>query len=164
MRKILLGLSGSIACYKTCELIRLFKKNNDQVRTMVTQNALEFIGASTLSALTGEPVFQNYDSSAHTHIELAKWADQLIIAPATARTIAALAHGFANDLLTTECLAFTGPKAIAPAMNTHMYTNSIVQQNLNALKTHGFQILEPESGELSCGIFQESWPLSLTFN
>ncbi|MDF1762518.1 MAG: bifunctional phosphopantothenoylcysteine decarboxylase/phosphopantothenate--cysteine ligase CoaBC [Oleibacter sp.] len=157
-RRILLGISGGIAAYKSAELVRLFKRAGADVRVIMTQGAMEFITPLTLQALSGNPVHHALlDSEAEAgmgHIELAKWADVLVIAPASANLLARLAQGMGNDLLTTVCLATEAPLCIAPAMNQAMWRDPMTQANLKRLQdAHGknLTLVGPNAGEQACG-------------
>ena len=155
MKNILLGITGGIAAYKSASFARLLIKNGYDVRVIMTASAQAFITPLTLQALTGNPVHIDLlDESAELgmgHIELAKWADLLIIAPATANTIAKLAMGIADDLLTTVCLATTAPILLAPAMNQQMWQHPSVKLNLQTLTDYDYEIIQPASGEQACG-------------
>ena len=155
MKNILLGITGGIAAYKSASFARLLMKNGYDVRVIMTASAQAFITPLTLQALTGNPVHIDLlDESAELgmgHIELAKWADLLIIAPATANTIAKLAMGIADDLLTTVCLATTAPILVAPAMNQQMWQHPSVKLNLQTLTDYDYEIIQPASGEQACG-------------
>jgi len=155
MKNILLGITGGIAAYKSASFARLLIKNGYDVRIIMTASAQAFITPLTLQALTGNPVHIDLlDESAELgmgHIELAKWADLLIIAPATANTIAKLAMGIADDLLTTVCLATAAPILVAPAMNQQMWQHSSVKLNLQTLTDYDYEIIQPASGEQACG-------------
>lgn len=151
---VLIGISGGIACYKTAELIRLFKKANHQVKVVMTKDAKAFVQPLTFSALCQHAVYDDMFSSTDgsmPHINLAKWADQIIIAPATANTISKLAVGSAHDLLSCICLATTAPCYIAPAMNQAMWQHPATQRNLKTLQQDGYHILPTENGEQACG-------------
>lgn len=152
---ILLGISGGIAAYKSAELTRLLKREGADVRVVMTPAACEFISPLTFQALSGNPVhLQLLDTEAEAgmgHIELAKWADHILIAPASADLIARLANGFANDLLSTLCLASEAPLAVAPAMNQAMWKHPASQENINTLQNRGVDIFGPGSGEQACG-------------
>ncbi|MFB9886217.1 bifunctional phosphopantothenoylcysteine decarboxylase/phosphopantothenate--cysteine ligase CoaBC [Balneatrix alpica] len=154
-KQILLGVSGGIAAYKSAELTRLLVKAGAQVRVVLTQGAAEFITPLTFQALSGHPVHQHLlDEQAEAgmgHIELAKWADLIIIAPASANLIARLAAGMADDLLTTLTLATEAPIALAPAMNQAMWKDPRTQRNVAYLASLGWQILGPASGAQACG-------------
>ena len=155
MKNILLGITGGIAAYKSASFARLLIKNGYDVRVIMTASAQAFITPLTLQALTGNPVHIDLlDESAELgmgHIELAKWADLLIIAPATANTIAKLAMGIADDLLTTVCLATAAPILVAPAMNQQMWQHPSVKLNLQTLTDYDYEIIQPDSGEQACG-------------
>ena len=155
MKNILLGITGGIAAYKSASFARLLIKNGYDVRVIMTASAQAFITPLTLQALTGNPVHIDLlDESAELgmgHIELAKWAYLLIIAPATANTIAKLAMGIADDLLTTVCLATAAPILVAPAMNQQMWQHPSVKLNLQTLTDYDYEIIQPASGEQACG-------------
>jgi phosphopantothenoylcysteine decarboxylase/phosphopantothenate--cysteine ligase len=154
-KKILLGISGGIAAYKTPELVRRLKEQGADVRVVMTDGAKAFITPLTLQAVSGNHVSDSLlDSQAELamgHIELAKWADLIIIAPATADIIARIAAGMANDLLSTLCLATNAPIALAPAMNQQMWHAPATQANISKLTQWGFYIWGPGSGEQACG-------------
>lgn len=155
MKNILIGITGGIAAYKSASFARLLIKSGYDVRVIMTASAQAFITPLTLQALTGNQVHIDLlDESAELgmgHIELAKWADLLIIAPATANTIAKLAMGIADDLLTTVCLATTAPILVAPAMNQQMWQHPSVKLNLQTLTDYDYEIIQPASGEQACG-------------
>lgn len=155
-KKIVVGITGGIAAYKTISFIRLLKKANAQVRVVLTPAAEAFVTPLTLQAISGNAVSHSLlDPQAELamgHIELAKWADLVLVAPATADFIARLRMGMGNDLLTTLCLATSAPIFIAPAMNQQMYKRFVVQQNLQHLiNEQGVYCIEPNSGEQACG-------------
>lgn len=154
-KKILLGISGGIAAYKCAELTRRLIERGAEVRVVMTQSAQEFITPLTMQAVSGNPVSDSlFDPAAEAsmgHIELAKWADLVLLAPATADLIARIGAGMGNDLLSTLCLATDSPIAVAPAMNQQMYSNIATQENLATLKRRGFHIWGPASGEQACG-------------
>jgi len=154
---VLLGVSGGIAAYKAAELVRRLRDAGAEVRVVLTENAARFVTALTFQALSGQPVRSSlWDESAEAamgHIELARWADQIVIAPASADLIARIAHGHADDLLTTLCLATAAPVALAPAMNQQMWANAATQANLAVLRERGLRILGPASGSQACGEF-----------
>jgi phosphopantothenoylcysteine decarboxylase len=154
-QKILLCVCGGVAAYKAAELVRRLREAGAQVRVAMTENAQRFIGAATLQALSGEPVRSSlWDEQAEAamgHIELARWPDRILIAPATANTIAKLAHGLADDLVSTLCLATDAPLAIAPAMNRLMWAHPATQANVETLRVRGTAILGPAAGEQACG-------------
>lgn len=154
-KKILLGISGGIAAYKSADLVRRLKERGADVRVILTPAAAEFITPLTLQALSGNPVGQSLlDPAAEAamgHIELARWADFILVAPASADVIARITHGMANDLLTTCILASSAPLAIAPAMNQQMYKNIATQANLATLISRNIHIFGPNAGEQACG-------------
>ncbi|HSX21029.1 MAG TPA: bifunctional phosphopantothenoylcysteine decarboxylase/phosphopantothenate--cysteine ligase CoaBC [Gammaproteobacteria bacterium] len=146
-RRILIGITGGIAAYKICELIRRLKEQGAEVKTILTAGGKEFITPLTIRALSGETDVED----AMSHITLARWAEVLLVAPASANFIAKFTHGLADDLLTTTCLATTAPILIAPAMNQQMWQNHATQQNMALLKQRAVTILGPNSGEQACG-------------
>ena len=154
-KKILLGISGGIAAYKCAELTRRLIERSAQVHVVMTKAAQEFITPLTMQAVSGNPVSSSLlDPSAESsmgHIELAKWADLVLLAPATADLIARISAGMGNDLLSTLCLATDAPIAVAPAMNQQMYRNVATQENLATLHRRGFTLWGPASGEQACG-------------
>ena len=154
-KNILLGVTGGIAAYKSAEIVRGLKKAGSSVRVVMTQSAQEFITPLTLQALSGNPVSSDLlDAEAEAamgHIELARWADAILIAPATANTIARLSSGRADDLLSTITLAFDGPIGLAPAMNQAMWGDERTQSNIKNLKDKNFLLYGPGSGEQACG-------------
>ena len=154
-KRIVVGITGGIAAYKTIEFIRLLRKSNAEVRVALTPAAAEFVTPLTLQAISGNAVSQSLlDPQAELamgHIELAKWADAIVIAPASADFIARLTVGMANDLLSTICLATSVPILLAPAMNQQMYCQAITQQNLTALSARGIHFVGPNSGFQACG-------------
>ncbi|MBX2836477.1 MAG: bifunctional phosphopantothenoylcysteine decarboxylase/phosphopantothenate--cysteine ligase CoaBC [Gammaproteobacteria bacterium] len=154
-KHILLGITGGIAAYKSAVLARRLMDAGAEVRVVMTDSAQAFITPLTLQALTGNPVHTSLlDEAAEAamgHIELARWADLVLIAPATANTLARLAQGMADDLLTTLCLATEAPLCIAPAMNHMMWKHSATQANCDILKARGVTFLGPDSGDQACG-------------
>lgn len=154
-KKIVLGITGGIAAYKCAELTRRLTENGAQVKVVMTDSAQQFITPLTMQAVSGNPVSTSLlDPAAEAamgHIEFAKWADLILIAPASANTIARMAHGMADDLLTTLVLATPAKVAIAPAMNQQMYAHPATQQNLQKLSEYGVSIWGPASGEQACG-------------
>jgi phosphopantothenoylcysteine decarboxylase / phosphopantothenate---cysteine ligase len=153
-KKILLGISGCIAAYKACFLVRLLKKEGAEVQVVLTHAATKFVTKTTLETLSNNPVAlemfpQERFVSTH-HISYAEWADLIVLAPATGNLIGKIANGIADDLLTTIVMAKRCPVMIAPAMNTEMYLNPIVQENMAVLSDLGFMFVEPGSGELAC--------------
>lgn len=155
-KNILLGVSGSIAAYKSAELVRELTKAGASVRVVMTATATEFVGPITFQALSGHSVYINEfeeceSNNGMDHISLARWADVLLIAPATANTIAKLAHGNADDLLTSICLVTQAPIAIAPAMNQAMWSNIATQENCDVIKKRGVLMFGPAAGQQACG-------------
>ncbi|EPS2707338.1 bifunctional phosphopantothenoylcysteine decarboxylase/phosphopantothenate--cysteine ligase CoaBC [Cronobacter turicensis] len=154
-KKIVLGVSGGIAAYKTPELVRRLRERGAEVRVAMTEAAKAFITPLSLQAVSGYPVSDSLlDPAAEAamgHIELGKWADLVILAPATADLIARVAAGMANDLVTTICLATPSPVAVVPAMNQQMYRNIATQQNIEQLASRGLHIWGPDSGSQACG-------------
>ena len=153
--KVVLGITGGIAAYKSAELVRLLVKANLEVTVVMTESATKFITPITMQALSGKPVFIGmWDSSIANgmpHIELSREADAILIAPASAEFIAKLVHGRADDLLSTLCLARNCPLLVAPAMNKQMWENPATQRNIVQLKDDGIAILGPDSGDQACG-------------
>ncbi|MEY2150962.1 bifunctional phosphopantothenoylcysteine decarboxylase/phosphopantothenate--cysteine ligase CoaBC [Rhodanobacter sp. 115] len=154
-RRILLGVSGGIAAYKSCELVRRLRDLDAEVRVVMTESATHFVGPATFQALSGQSVrtslWDEQAEAAMGHIELARWAERILIAPASADVIARLAHGHADDLLSTLCLASAAPLYLAPAMNQQMWAHAAVQANLATLRARGVQVLGPAAGEQACG-------------
>ena len=152
---ILLGVTGGIAAYKACELVRELKSRGYDVRVVLTAAAGEFVTPLSFQALSGHPVSQHLldpeAESAMSHIALARWADQILVAPASADFMARLAAGMANDLLSTLCLARTAPLILAPAMNQAMWLNSATQANVATLKSRGVRFFGPLEGAQACG-------------
>lgn len=153
--KILVGVTGGIAAYKALELVRLFVKNGDEIQVVMTEGAKAFIQPLSFQALSGKPVrdgvFNTEQEAGMGHIELARWADLIVIAPATAETLAKLRMGRANDLLTTLILATDKPIMLAPAMNRFMWNNDATVENVAVLESRGLVVLQPDSGEQACG-------------
>lgn len=153
-KNVLIGITGGIAAYKICDLIRLFKKANANVKVIATQNALNFVTRLTLQTLSQNPVYvEQYDVEDYKpeHISLADESDIFVIAPASANTISKLATGICDNLLTSVACAFKNPIVIAPAMNCNMWDNPVIQENLSKLETVGYVVLQPEEGFLACG-------------
>lgn len=154
-KKILLGVTGGIAAYKSAELTRLLKKEGAEIRVVMTEAATQFVAPLTFQALSGNPVSTSLlDADAEAamgHIQLARWADLILVAPASADFMAKLRAGMANDLLSTLCLAAEVPIALAPAMNQAMWLNQATQENSDCLKQRSIKIWGPESGEQACG-------------
>ena len=153
-KTILIGITGGIAAYKICELIRMFKRQNANVRVICTPNALNFVTKLTLQNLSQNEVgvdeFEIPDFKPE-HISYADEADIMVIAPATANTVAKIANGICDNLLTSIVCAFKNPVVIAPAMNCNMWENLIIQENIQKLRSTGYEIIAPESGFLACG-------------
>lgn len=154
-KKILVGISGGIAAYKVPDLIRRLREENFLTRVVMTAAAQQFITPLTLQAVSGNPVHTSLldpaSEAAMGHIELARWSDLIVIVPASADFMAHLSYGFANDLLSTLCLATTAPILLAPAMNQQMWLNPITQENINRLRTHRITIVGPAEGSQACG-------------
>ncbi len=154
-KTIVLGVTGGIACFKAAALASMLVKQHANVQVIMTENATKFVTPLTFEQLTGQKALtdtfdRNFQHSVE-HIAVADRADLVLIAPATANIIAKLAHGLADDMLTTTVLACDCPKAIAPAMNTKMYENPVTQDNLSTLRRYGWEVVEPASGHLACG-------------
>ena len=154
-KRILLGVTGGIAAYKSAELVRALVKRGASVKVVMTKNAVEFIAPLTLQALSGNPVYTELFTLVRqadiAHVALAEYAQIAVIAPATANAIGKLASGIADDLLGAVLMATKAPVLICPAMNTGMYENGIVRGNMDKLKRCGYAFVEPDSGELACG-------------
>lgn len=152
-KHIVLGITGSIAAYKACQLIRLFVKAGAEVQVVITPAGKEFITPVTLSALTSKPVISEFfaqrDGSWHSHVDLGLWADAMVIAPATASTIGKMANGIADNMLVTTYLSMKAQVFVAPAMDLDMYAHPATQHNLDTLRSYGNIIIEPASGELA---------------
>jgi phosphopantothenoylcysteine decarboxylase len=156
MKNVILGVTGSVAAYKAAEIANILKKDGCNVDVIITKGGMEFITPLTFQTLTGNRVYTDMFSeefpSEVKHISLAKKADVFLIAPATANVIGKVANGIADDMLTTVIMAVRNiPILIAPAMNTNMYENPIVQENIDKLKRLGFLIIEPREARLACG-------------
>src|ERR1022692_4234222 len=152
--KIILGVAGGIAAYKAAELTRLLMQANHEVQVVMTPAAEEFVRPLTFAALTGRKVLTNLFTieSAIEHISVAQEHELLVIAPATADLIARMAHGLADDFLTTLYLAFTGPVVLAPAMNVNMWEHAATQAKQETLRQRGYRAAGPGSGHLACGV------------
>lgn len=154
-RRVLLGVCGGIAAYKSAELVRRLKEAGAEVQVVMTESATRFVAAQTFQAVSGRPVRVSlWDEAAEAamgHIELARWPDAILVAPASAHTLARLAHGFADDLLSTLCLATDRPLFCAPAMNRLMWANAATQANVAALRQRGITTFGPGSGSQACG-------------
>ena len=153
--RILLGVTGGIAAYKSPDLVRRLRERGAEVQVVMTEGAKQFVTPLTFQAVSGREVRDSlWDASAEAamgHIELARWADAVLIAPATAEFIAKLAQGRADDLLTTLCLATASPASVAPAMNQQMWANAATQSNISTLRGRGVVVLGPGSGDQACG-------------
>lgn len=154
-KNILLGVTGGIAAYKIANLASMLKKQGANVKVIMTENACQFITPMTFETLTAQKVYtdtfdRNFEFKVD-HIELGKWADVFLIAPATANVIGKLANGIADDMLTTTALAMRCPIVVSPAMNTTMFENKVVKHNIMKLRTYGIDIILPASGHLACG-------------
>ena len=154
-KNILLGVTGGIAAYKIANLASMLKKQGANVKVIMTENACQFITPMTFETLTAQKVYtdtfdRNFEFKVD-HIELGKWADVFLIAPATANVIGKLANGIADDMLTTTALAMRCPIMVSPAMNTTMFENKVVKHNIMKLRTYGMDIIMPASGHLACG-------------
>jgi len=155
MRKIILGVTGSIAAYKAAELVRLFVRNGDDVTVVMTSAACEFVRPLTFQTLSRNPVYVDQFAPIADwkpeHVSLADEADLAVVAPATANTIAKIRYGLADNLLTATLLATKAPLVAAPVMNTGMLENPVTRENIAALRARGVTIVDPDSGELACG-------------
>lgn len=154
-KRLLLGVTGGIAAYKSAELARRLRDMGADVRVVMTRAATEFITPLTMQAVSGHPVYLHLlnpaAESAMSHIDLARWADAVVIAPASADFLAKLAHGQADDLLSTLCLATAAPLAVAPAMNQQMWRNAATRANVEILQARGIALWGPDEGEQACG-------------
>jgi len=152
-KRVLLGVTGGVAAYKSCELVRQLVKRGIAVKVIMTEAATKFVSPMTFSSLSGNPTYVGMFAARDEmeHISLARWADVFVIAPASANTIAKIAHGIADNLLTTVVLAARMYVVIAPAMNVAMWENPATQSNMVILKGRGFNVVEPVEGELACG-------------
>ncbi len=155
-KKIVLGITGSIAAYKACLLVRGLVKRGAEVQAVITPAGKEFITPVTLSALTGKPVvsefFSRRDGSWHSHVSLGLWADAMVVAPATASSVAKMAHGVADNMLVATYLSMRAPVFVAPAMDMDMLAHPATQENLERLRSHGDTVIEPATGELASHI------------
>ena len=155
-KHIVLGITGSIAAYKACLIIRALVKRGAEVQVVITPAGKEFITPITLSALTRKPVisefFSQRDGTWHSHVVLGLWADAMLVAPATASTIGKMAHGIADNMLITTYLSMKAPVFVAPAMDLDMYAHASTQHNLDILRSYGNHIIEPQSGFLASGL------------
>ena len=152
--RVLVGVSGCIAAYKACEVVRGLQKAGCELRVVLTEHAERFVGRASFDALSGAPTLTDlfaYPGSAIPHIELSGWADLVLVAPATANVLAKMAHGLADDALSSTLLATEAPVLVAPAMNTRMWRNPATQANVACLRARGVQVIEPAAGRLACG-------------
>ena len=153
--KVVVGVTGSIAAYKACELVRLLVKRGDEVHVVMTEHARAFVTPLTFQTLSRNPVecnlFEDPQDWKPEHISLAAAADLVVVAPATANILAKMAHGIADDLLSSTLLATKAPVVVAPAMNDGMWTNPATQANVSALVARGVRVVQPGTGELACG-------------
>jgi phosphopantothenoylcysteine decarboxylase/phosphopantothenate--cysteine ligase len=156
-KKILLGITASIAAYKAATLVRLLVKEGAEVQVIMTPVAKEFITPVTLSALSGKPVFSDFFSSLggqwNSHVDMGLWADLFLVAPATASTLAKMANGIADNLLITTYLSCKCPVVLAPAMDLDMFQHPSTTRNIELLKSYGNHIIEPGTGELASGLY-----------
>lgn len=154
-KKVVLGITGGIAAYKSCEIVRLMVKAGADVHTILTKAGAQFVTPITLQALSCNPVridmFEVLETVEKGHISLADSADVVLVAPATADIIAKAAHGICDDLLTTVLCATKAPIVFAPSMNVHMWENPLTQENVKKLQSIGWHLIEPDEGELACG-------------
>ncbi|MBU2568191.1 MAG: phosphopantothenoylcysteine decarboxylase [Elusimicrobia bacterium] len=151
---VLIGICGSIAAYKTCELVRELVRRDIRVKCVLTESAEKFITPLTLQTLSADRVYRSMFDEEYSydpgHLSLAGWADVIVISPATANTIARIASGFADDLLTSVVLSAVCPVLICPAMNSNMWLNPVTQENVQTLIKRGYRFLGPEEGALAC--------------
>ena len=153
--KVVLGVTGSIAAYKACELVRLFVKRGDDVHVVMTEHARSFVTPLTFQTLSRNPVecdmFASPQEWKPEHVSLAVTADLVVVAPATANILAKMAHGIADDLLSSTLLATKAPIVVAPAMNDGMWANAATQANIEMLASRGVRVVQPGTGDLACG-------------
>jgi phosphopantothenoylcysteine decarboxylase/phosphopantothenate--cysteine ligase len=156
-RRVLLCVCGGIAAYKAVELVRRLRDAGAEVQVAMTEGALQFVGAASFQAVSGRTVRSAlWDAAAEAamgHIELARWAELVLVAPATANTLAKLTHGLADDLVSTLCLATTAPLVVAPAMNHRMWLHPATPANLSVLRERGVRVIGPDDGPQACGEF-----------
>ena len=153
-KNVLLGITGSVSAYKAVDIVKALQEHGCDVKVVMTKDACEFITPLTMELRSGHSVLMGLYDDTETktpHCHYASMADVFVIAPASANTIAKVAHGFADNALTATCLACTCKKIVAPAMNTHMYEDEATQHNLQILRERGFEIVEPQVGKLACG-------------
>ena len=165
MEKVLLIISGGIAAYKSLELIRLFRKAGKQVKCVATESAMTFITSASVEYLSGNSLRTSLEDREQEmkmgHIELARWPDLILVAPATANIISSTANGLATDLAQTILMATTKPIVFAPSMNVRMWENKLFQRNIEVLKSNNAKFLGPTEGEMACGEFGIGRMLSL---
>ena len=158
-KKILYIICGGISAYKSLETIRLFKKNNAEIKTILTKSAKKFVTPLSVASLSQSKVYDDLFSLENEiemdHISLSRWADVIIIAPATANTISKLSHGYSDDLSSTVILASNKQIFLAPAMNVRMWQHQSTQNNLKKLRDYGYKIIGPEIGDMACGEYGE---------
>lgn len=163
---VVLGVSGSIAAYRAADLARELMRTGCTVRVCLTDSAQKFVSSALFEALTGQPcltsVFEEPETGQMAHIGWARWANIIVVAPATANTIGKLAHGLADDMLSAICLASDAPLIIAPAMNPHMFSNAATQENIDALRGRVVHVVEPAEGDVACGEHGEGKLASLS--
>jgi len=155
-KKILLGITGSIAAFKAVTLLRLLMKEGAQVRCILTPTAQDFVTRGTLSALSGNPVYSDFlkeDGTWNSHIELGSWADLFVIAPVTATTMSKMVSGLADNLLIAVYMAAKCPVVFAPAMDTDMYNHPSTRRNISILESYGNILIDPVTGELASGLY-----------
>ena len=157
MKRILLVISGGIAAYKSLELIRLFRKSGTDVKCVATESALTFVTSGSVEYLSGNPLRTSLEDREQEmkmgHIELARWPDKVLVAPATANIISSVANGLASDLAQTILMATTKPIIFAPSMNVRMWENKLLQKNIEVLRSINIEFLGPTEGEMACGEF-----------
>ena len=155
LQRVLLCVCGGVAAYKSVELVRRLRDRGIDVQVVMTENAKHFVGTTTFQAVSGQPVrttlWDDAAEAAMGHIELARWPEAIVISPATANTLAKLAHGMADDLVSTLCLATTSPIYVAPAMNHRMWLHAATQSNIETLKSRGVTVVGPGVGAQACG-------------
>ena len=153
-KNILLGVTGGIAAYKACELVRLFQKQGANVKVILTPNAKEFVSPLSLASLSRNNVYMeqfNYSQFDIEHVSLAQWGDIMVIAPLTANTLSKIAYGICDNLLTSLVCAYAKPIIITPAMNVNMWSNKVIQENFQKLQDRNFIPVGPVEGYLACG-------------
>ena len=158
-KKILFIICGGVSAYKSLETIRLFKKNNNEIKTILTKSAKEFVTPLSIASLSQGKVYEDLfnleNEISMDHISLSRWADVIIVAPATANTISKLSHGSSNDLASTVILASNKQVFLVPAMNVRMWEHQSTKDNLKKLKSYGYKLIGPVIGDMACGEFGE---------